>query len=108
MFQDIRVKVKKVFNTENDFTFLHSSEIRFEIPFGNIIILGWSEILSECVGVARGMKNESLVEFLKRWDVESKTGPDPFPLHLAVQNADLTEVKDCLFIFFNAALEQST
>ena len=52
------------------------------------------------MGVARGMKNESLVEFLKRWDVESKTGPDPFPLHLAVQNADLTEVKDCLFIFF--------
>jgi len=52
------------------------------------------------VGVARGMKNESLVEFLKRWDVESKTGPDPFPLHLAVQNADLTEVKDRLFIFF--------
>ena len=63
------------------------------------ITLGWSEILSECVGVARGMKNDSLVEFLKRWDVESKTGPDPFPLHLAVQNADLTEVKDCLFIF---------
>lgn len=57
---------------------------------------GWSEILSECVGVARGMKNDSLVEFLKRWDVESKTGPDPFPLHLAVQNADLTEVKKIL------------
>ena len=71
-----------------------------QIAFDNLLTLGWSEILSECVGVARGMKNESLVEFLKRWDVESKTGPDPFPLHLAVQNADLTEVKDRLFIFF--------
>ena len=75
-----------------------------------LFTLGWSEILSECVGVARGMKNESLVEFLKRWDVESKTGPDPFPLHLAVQNADLTEVKDRLFIFsvLEHALEART
>ena len=47
------------------------------------------------MGIVRN-KDQSLVQFLKRYEDSisgAKTPTDPFPLHQAVRNADLTEIK---------------
>lgn len=47
------------------------------------------------MGIVRN-KDQSLVQFLKRYEESingSKLPTDPFPLHQAVRNADLTEIK---------------
>ena len=53
---------------------------------------GWSEILAECVAIVRP-KSDEMVAFLRRYEDDKKTPADPFPLHQAVRNADLTDVK---------------
>jgi len=56
---------------------------------------GFSELLSECIRVSRP-KNNNLVNFLKKWENLDSSMSDPFPLHAAVNNADLTALKKSL------------
>ena len=54
---------------------------------------GWAEIITECVAIVRAKNDATLIAFLKRYEANANSPADPFPLHQAVNNADLVEVK---------------
>ena len=63
---------------------------------------GWAELLSEAKTIAsRNQRNGSIAKFIDRWNVplEALLKGEPFPIHAAVNLADLSQLESLIKTF---------